>query len=336
MASTSTGGKRKTYNAKFKLSVVQVAEDKGKRHAAKLFNVHRRRVQEWCQQKELLEKAPKSQVNKKGAGRPLKYPDIERELVDWFEKRRQARVRVTGKALKREALRLHEENGNQSFKGSAGWFRRFCKRHNIAFRRSTHIAQHAKELTDDRVDKFLRFVISMRRLRGYRDQDILNMDETPVWFEMPGKSTYDYKGKSEITVSSTGHEKQRITVTLAAYADGTKLAPLVHLPGLRPPAKLDVPSGIVIYMCGAGQKSWANEESIKFWLQKLYGVNNQNRRMLVWDAFRAHITAPVKALVKTTYNSDMCCIPGGCTSKLQPADVSWNRPFKMKVAELYD
>ena len=29
-------------------------------------------------------------------------------------------------------------------------------------------------------------------------------------------------------------------------------------------------------------------------------------------------------------------IPGGCTSRLQPADVSWNRPFKAKLAELYD
>ena len=25
-----------------------------------------------------------------------------------------------------------------------------------------------------------------------------------------------------------------------------------------------------------------------------------------------------------------------CTSKLQPADVSWNRPFKVRIAELYD
>jgi hypothetical protein len=29
-------------------------------------------------------------------------------------------------------------------------------------------------------------------------------------------------------------------------------------------------------------------------------------------------------------------IPGGCTSKLQPADVSWNRPFKMHLEESYN
>ena len=36
------------------------------------------------------------------------------------------------------------------------------------------------------------------------------------------------------------------------------------------------------------------------------------------------------------YNSDLCVIPRGCTSKLQPADVSWNKPFKSHLSEMYD
>jgi len=77
----------------------------------------------------------------------------------------------------------------------------------------------------------------MRRFRGYEDSEMLNMDETPVWFEMPGKSTLSKAGEKEVRVSSTGHDKEKLTVTLGAYADGTKLAPLVHLPGVRPPKK---------------------------------------------------------------------------------------------------
>lgn len=80
----------------------------------------------------------------------------------------------------------------------------------------------------------------------------------------------------------------------------------------------------------------ADEVSIKFWLNKLWGVNNQHRRMLVWDSFRGHLTESVKCQVRTVHNTDLCVIPGGCTSKLQPADVSWNRPFKSKLAEMYD
>lgn len=41
-------------------------------------------------------------------------------------------------------------------------------------------------------------------------------------------------------------------------------------------------------------------------------------------------------MLSTTYNSDVAIIPGGCTSKLQPCDVSWNKPFKDHYRELYD
>ena len=35
-------------------------------------------------------------------------------------------------------------------------------------------------------------------------------------------------------------------------------------------------------------------------------------------------------------NTDMCLIPGGLTTQLQPADVSWNKPFKTAYRELYN
>lgn len=35
--------------------------------------------------------------------------DIEEKLISWFSERREAGVRVTGKGMKTEALRLHKE-----------------------------------------------------------------------------------------------------------------------------------------------------------------------------------------------------------------------------------
>lgn len=294
------------------------------------------KVREWCQSKETLKEWKKSRKRATGAGRTVRFPAIDESLIRWFTERRAAGVRVTGKGLKHEALRLHRENGSQSFKASCGWFASFKRRHNISFRRSTHIAQKSVEITDGLVDKFLRYVIRMRRLRDYDPADIANMDETPVYLEMPGKATYNIRGQNEITVTSTGHEKEKITVTLGAYADGTKMSPLVHLTGVRPLPKDDIPSGIIVYMCGSGKKSWANEQSILFWLRKLWGRNNARRRFLVWDAFRGHLTDAVKEFVRQQCNTDMCVIPGGCTSRLQPADVSWNKPFKARMGELYD
>ena len=326
---------KKSYSISFKLKVTEYAVKHGNHAAAKHFEVDRHRVIEWRQQKDKLEKMEKSKRRLAGGGRKVRYGDIEETLLKWFRERRDAGVRVTGKAMKMEAIRLHKAYGNQSFKASAMWFSRFKRRHNLSFRRSTHISQKSREVTDVRIDSFIKFVLSMRKRRHYSTSDMGNMDETPVWLEMPGKSTLNEAGKKEISVSSTGHEKKRYTVLLAALADGTKLTPLVLLPGVRPPPTASVPAGIAIYMCGTG-KSWANEDVINYWLAKIWGRNNTRRRLLVWDSFKGHITDNIKQKVREVFNSDLAVIPGGCTSKLQPADVSWNGPFKKALASLYD
>lgn len=120
---------------------------------------------------------------------------------------------------------------------------------------------------------------------------------------------------------------------LAGMADGTKLAPLVLFKGVRPPKDIDIPAGIIVKMT---PQAWANADVIKYWLRTVWRRNNLQKRLLVWDAFSGHTTRPVKDEVRQIYNSDMAVIPGGCTSKLQPCDVSWNRPFKDHFRDMYD
>ena len=115
-----------------------------------------------------------------------------------------------------------------------------------------------------------------------------------------------------ITMASTGHEKEKLTVMHAAMADVTKLLPLVILKGDRRPRDVDIPVSIVVVMA---PESWANEEIMLKWLRR----DNQQRRLLVWDVFRALTTDHTKATVRDVYNSDMAVFPGGCTSQLKPA-----------------
>ena len=58
-------------------------------------------------------------------------------------------------------------------------------------------------------------------------------------------------------------------------------------------------------------------------------------RLLIWDSFKCHITLRVKKLLLAR-NVDMAVVPGGCTKFGQPADVSWNKPFKDWFREFYD
>ena len=67
----------------------------------------------------------------------------------------------------------------------------------------------------------------------------------------------------------------------------------------------------------------------------MLGKIASSRRFLIWDSFRTHITDGAKQHVKET-TTVMGVIPGGCTKLLQPADVSWNAPFKEHYREMYE
>ena len=45
---------------------------------------------------------------------------------------------------------------------------------------------------------------------------IINMDETPKYFDMPSNKTIDFKGMKIVTMKTTGREKLRYTVVLTA------------------------------------------------------------------------------------------------------------------------
>ena len=49
------------------------------------------------------------------------------------------------------------------------------------------------------------------------------MDETAVWNDMVSETTFEATGAKDVPMKSSGHEKVRVSVCLAAKLDGTKL-----------------------------------------------------------------------------------------------------------------
>ena len=62
--------------------------------------------------------------------------------------------------------------------------------------------------------------------------------------------------------------------------------------------------------------------------------NAEERKMLVMDSHRSHMTDAVKTACKQ-HNIDIVMIPGGCTKYLQPLDLTVNRSFKSKLKQHY-
>ena len=57
------------------------------------------------------------------------------------------------------------------------------------------------------------------------------MDQTTVWHEIISNTTVKDKGVKSVVLKTTGQEKSKITVTLAAKANGDKLKPYIVVPG---------------------------------------------------------------------------------------------------------
>ena len=69
-------------------------------------------------------------------------------------------------------------------------------------------------------------------------EHIINMDETPCYFDLPCQSTVHAKGEKTVGISTTGYEKMRFTAVLSCSSNGAKLPPMLIFKNLKNIPKL--------------------------------------------------------------------------------------------------
>lgn len=318
------------YTAKFKLQVVKLARESNNCAASREFGVNEKLVRDWRKQVEKLKCMPKNKCSNRGKQR--QWPELEDKLVTWIEEQRQSGYIVTRNMIRIKALAMTEELTITGFKASNNWCTRFLRRNNLALRQKTKIAQKLPGDLEEKIVDFHRFVLNCRKKANYELVNIGNMDETPVWFDMPSARTVNTRGEKTVTVATTGHEKSRFTVVLSCLADGTKLKPMIIFKRKTQP-KDKFPPGVVVHH---HPKGWMDADGIKLWIQKVWrfrpGGMVGTRSLLVWDSFRAHLVDPVKRALHRN-DTEMAVIPGGLTSVVQPLDVCLKKPFKDRLRE---
>ena len=318
------GRKRAAYDASFKLKVVKYAEEcNNNRLTARHFEVDEKQVRQWRKTADQLATLPKTK--KANRGRKAQFIREEQQLKEWVLSLRQSGFIVTRGAIRVKAKEIIQD---PVFKASANWCTRFMRRNNLTIRQRTKISQKLPEELEEKIESFQRFIIQKRMDYDYPLSLIGNMDETPVFFDLPSNRTVDEVGAKTVNVRTTGHEKTHFTTVLACMADGTKLPPMVIFKRKTMP-KESFPPGVVVHV---HEKGWMDEGGMLLWLEKCWGRrpggSTSPRSLLVWDQFRAHLTDRVKLRTKNGHNTDVAVIPGGLTSILQPLDVSVNHPFK--------
>ena len=191
----------------------------------------------------------------------------------------------------------------------------------------------AQKEPDRLIGKLVSYVLQVRRLsvkNNCAPSQIIAMDETPDWSDMVSETTIDSIGKKTITMKTTGHEKSRVSVCLAARADGTKLKPMVVFKGAkRETAEMnkEFRRNVVV---ASSANACMNTELTHVWIELVLGSIAFSRRLLAWDSFECHMEESVVSSLKSK-RIDVAVIPGGCTKYIQAPDVSWNKPFKARM-----
>ena len=155
-----------------------------------------------------------------------------------------------------------------------------------------------------------------------------NVDEMAIYLNMPSNYMLEKIGVKEVLLKITGCEKLRLTVMLAATADGRKLPPLLIFKRKTLPKSEVFPKDVIVR---AREKGWITEERMLEWLKIVRGrrprVFLNQPSMLVLVAFKGHLTDSVKNQLRKM-NTELVVMPGGITSVLQPMDLSINKPSK--------
>ena len=130
-------------------------------------------------------------------------------------------------------LKAKELSSDPEFKASLGWYTNWKRHHAISMRAKTTLAQRLPADMEEKVVEFHRFVLRSRQRCRYESSHILNMDETPMQFELPATRTLEFSGNRTVPILSCSGDKQSFTVVLAVRANGQKLPPKVIFKGIR-------------------------------------------------------------------------------------------------------
>ena len=342
-AASGKGRKLHSYGISTKLEAIAYAENNSKEAAARKFRVDARRIWEWWQKNAELETAAQANQRKRlhGGGRKRLSTGLEERVLQWIHDMKARGQRVSRRASKKREIIWRElktsnetevpagsegneaeEISQQDFKASNGCVVRFMNRHGLTLRKRTSLAQHDR---GNFINRVISFILNVRRkfhTKEYAMSNIIAMDETPIWLNMPSSATVNEAGASSVTIRSTRHRKHRVTVCLAAKANGQKLKPFIDFKGGKRDMKRMNEDRHLSGKCviRSSTNGLMNESLTVGWVQYVVGRFSFAPRFLVLDTYKCHMTNEVKEALRQA-GVDTSFVPGGCTIYIQAPDV---------------
>lgn len=246
-------------------------------------------------------------VDVKNKQRHSKFEKVNELTFDWLTQALSKNLPVSGTLLQEKAKGIAYENGFNEFKASNGWLEAFKQRHKLTF---SVVCGDSNDVEQAPVDNFLDLLPDL--IAGYKPEDIANCDETAFFFRAIPKKTLHKKGEK---CFGGKHSKERLTVLLCCFADGTFLKPLVIGKSENPRCFKNIKKQNLPVSWYANKKAWMTASLMEEWLIQLNEkmVIQKRNILLFMDNATSHPNLNLT-------NIQLRFLPLRTTSKLQPLD----------------
>lgn len=165
---------------------------------------------------------------------------------------------------------------------------------------------------------------------------IFNWDQTGLSIIPTGNRTMEREGAKVVSIAHAD-DKRQITAVLAVTATGEYLAPQLLYKGKteRCHPQVQFPEGWDVWHT---ENHWSNEDSMKRYIKKVVipfviqkrealKLETTHPALALFDGFKGQTTEMIHSLLAAN-NIVTIQIPPNCTDKLQPLDLSINKPMK--------
>ena len=287
-----------------------------------------------------------SQLPKKKSGRPLLLrKDVDDCVQEFIESLRKVggvvntsivMAAAEGIVAAKSPSSLAKHGGHLDTI-SRGWVRSLFTRMHYVKRKGSNAGKIIVKRFKEVEEVFMADIRAEVLMNDIHPQLIFNWDQTPLYYVPTGEWTMN-KAKEKIIPIASSDDKRQITAVLAVTLTGEFLPPQLIYQGKtnRSHPTVQFPKDWDVWHT---ENHWSNEETMKRYIEKIIVPFVSNKRrdlklteeddtaLAIFDSFKGQTTPAIYSLLES-HKIRVVQVPANCTDKLQPLDISLNKPVK--------
>lgn len=315
------GSKRKWLSLEEKIAVIDEHDKtkKSQRQLAEQFHVGKTQILNILRDREAIYKSWRENGCNSQQKKEIKTVagEIDSILYEWFCAVRNKKIPVTGPMLQEKALEVAQTLGysEEDFKASNGWLEKFKNCHDIT---GKTICGESASVPIETAEHWKNKLATL--CAGYSDENILNLDETGLFYCTLPRKTLSLKKSKCFGVKIS---KKRITVMLCVNMNGEFEKPLIIGKSLQPRCFKGFKLERMQMEWRANKKAWMDTGIMTEFLEKLNRkMKRAGRKVLLFlDNATPHPDLSLS-------NVQLVFFPPNTSSVCQPLDLGIIKNFK--------